>query len=51
LKRSDITAFVDVTGLSAGTYTLPVSLIVLDSEATVELTTKLSAETVVVTIR
>jgi len=51
LKRSDITAFVDVTGLSAGTYTLPVSLIVLDSEATVELTTKLSSETVVVTIR
>lgn len=50
LKRSDIRLFVDVTGLDVGTHTLPLSQVVLDSESTIELTTKLSVDSVVVVI-
>ena len=50
LKRSDIRVFVDVTGLSEGTYNLPLSLLVRDEDATVELTTALSADMVTVVL-
>ena len=50
VKRSDIQLFVDVTGLDVGTHTLPLSKLVLNSDATIELTTKLSSESVAVII-
>ncbi len=50
LKRADITVFVDVTGLAVGTYNLPLSLLVRDEKATVELTTALSADMVTVVL-
>ena len=50
LMRSDVKVLVDVTGLSPGTYTLPLSVLVRDETATVELTTTLSVTEVNVTI-
>lgn len=51
IKRSDIKIDVDVTGLSAGTYELPLSVFVRNEEATVELTLLLTVNTVSVVIR
>jgi hypothetical protein len=42
--------FVDVTGLTPGVYKLPISILVRDEEATIELTTLLSVTEVTVTI-
>ena len=50
VKRSDIDLIVDVTGLDVGTHTLPLSRLILDNEATIELSSKLSSESVVVII-
>lgn len=50
LMRSDVNVMVDVTGLAAGSYDLPLSVLVRDETATVELTTTLSVEQVHVTI-
>lgn len=50
LKRSDISVFVDVTGLTPGTYLLPVWVQIVDDEKTIELATSLSPESVTVSI-
>ena len=50
LTRSDVTVSIDVTGLSSGTYRLPVSVLVRDEKATAELTSTLSTTEVTVTI-
>ena len=50
LSRSDVQLFVDVTGLTPGVYKLPVSALVRDADATIELTTTLSVAEVTVTI-
>ena len=50
LSRSDVQLFVDVTGLTPGVYKLPVSVLVRDAKATIELTTTLSITEVTVTI-
>ena len=50
LSRSDATVFVDVTGLTPGVYKLPLSVMVRNEAATVELTTTLSVAEVTVTI-
>ncbi len=50
LSRSDVQLFVDVTGLTPGVYKLPVSAMVRDADATIELTTTLSISEVTVTI-
>ena len=50
LSRSDVQLFVDVTGLTPGVYKLPVSVLVRDAKATIELTTTLSIAEVTVTI-
>ncbi|MEN6338885.1 MAG: CdaR family protein [Clostridiaceae bacterium] len=50
LMRRDVTVQVDVTGLAPGVYKLPLTAIVRDPEATVELTTTLSVAEVTVTI-
>lgn len=50
VKRSNITILVDVTGLAPGVYTLPVDPFVRDEDSTLELSTKLSVDTVQVTI-
>jgi YbbR domain-containing protein len=50
LLRSDVQLFVDVTGLTPGVYKLPISILVRDEEATIELTTLLSVTEVTVTI-
>lgn len=50
VKRGNISIHVDVTGLEAGVYTLPLDPFVYDEDSTLELTTKLSVETVQVTI-
>ena len=50
LSRSDVQLFVDVTGLTPGVYKLPVSVLVRDAKATIELTTTLSVTEVTVTI-
>lgn len=50
LSRSDVQVYVDVTGLAAGVYKLPLSVRVRDEAATVELTTTLSVDEVTVTI-
>lgn len=50
LSRSDVQLFVDVTGLTPGVYKLPVSVLVRDADATIELTTTLSITEVTVTI-
>ena len=50
LSRSDVQLFVDVTGLTPGVYKLPVSALVRDAEATIELSTTLSITEVTVTI-
>jgi len=50
LSRSDVQLFVDVTGLTPGVYKLPISILVKDANATIELTTKLSVAEVTVTI-
>lgn len=50
LSRSDVQLFVDVTGLTPGVYKLPVSVLVRDANATIELTTTLSVTEVTVTI-
>ena len=50
LSRSDVQLFVDVTGLTPGVYKLPVSVLVRDADATIELTTKISITEVTVTI-
>lgn len=50
LSRSDVQLFVDVTGLTPGVYKLPVSVLVRDENATIELTTTLSVAEVTVTI-
>ena len=51
VKRSDIKVDVDVTGLTAGTYELPLSVFVRNEEATVELILTPSVATVTVVIR
>jgi len=50
LSRGDVSVTVDVTGLTPGTYTLPVSLLVRDEKATAELTATLSVKEVTVTV-
>ena len=50
ISRSDVQLFVDVTGLTPGVYKLPVSVLVRDPKATIELTTTLSVAEVTVTI-
>ncbi len=50
LSRSDVQLFVDVAGLTPGVYKLPVSVVVRDADATIELTTTLSVTEVTVTI-
>jgi YbbR domain-containing protein len=50
LSRSDVQVFVDVTGLTPGVYKLPLSVLVRDEAATIELTTTLSVAEVTVTI-
>ncbi len=50
LSRSDVQLFVDVTGLTPGVYKLPVSVLVRDADATIELTTTISITDVTVTI-
>ncbi len=50
LSRSDVQLFVDVTGLTPGVYKLPLSVLVKDEAATIELTTTLSVTEVTVTI-
>lgn len=50
LSRSDVQLFVDVTGLTPGVYKLPISVLVRDAKATIELTTTLSFAEVTVTI-
>lgn len=50
LMRSEVKVMVDVTGLSSGTYTLPLTVLVRDEAATVELITTLSISEVEVTI-
>ena len=50
ISRSDVQLFVDVTGLTPGVYKLPVSAMVRDEKATIELTTTLSIVEVTVTI-
>jgi YbbR domain-containing protein len=50
LMRSEVKVMVDVTGLTSGTYTLPLAVLVRDEAATVELTTTLSVAEVTVTI-
>ncbi len=50
LSRSDVQLFVDIAGLTPGVYKLPVSVLVRDEEATIELTTTLSVTEVTVTI-
>ncbi|MBA4348294.1 MAG: hypothetical protein C0413_05550 [Clostridiales bacterium] len=50
LSRSDVQLFVDVSGLTPGVYKLPISVLVLDPKATVELITTLSFTEVTVTI-
>jgi YbbR domain-containing protein len=50
LSRSDVQLFVDVTGLTPGVYKLPISVLVRDAKATIELTTTLSVTEVTVTI-
>ena len=50
LSRSDATVFVDVTGLTPGVYKLPLSVMVRNEAATIELTTTLSVPEVTVTI-
>ena len=50
LSRSDVQLFVDVTGLTPGVYKLPVSVVVRDADATIELTTTISITDVTVTI-
>lgn len=50
LKRSDIQVSVDVTGLSAGTYQLPISVLVRDEATTLELTMTLSLSEATVSI-
>ncbi|MEN6634400.1 MAG: CdaR family protein [Clostridiaceae bacterium] len=50
LSRSDVQLFVDVTGLTPGVYKLPISILVRDPNATIELTTTLSIAEVTVTI-
>ena len=51
VKRRDIKVDVDVTGLTAGTYELPLSVFVRNEEATVELILTPSVATVTVVIR
>ena len=50
LSRSDASVFVDVTGLTPGVYKLPLSVMVRNEAATIELTTTLSIAEVTVTI-
>ena len=50
VKRSDVKVDVDVTGLSEGTYELPVTVFVKNDEATIELAITSSVETAKVTI-
>ncbi len=50
LSRSDVQLFVDITGLTPGVYNLPISVLVRDEEATIELTTTLSVAEATVTI-
>ena len=50
VSRSDVQLFVDVTGLTPGVYKLPVSVLVRDADATIELTTNISVTEVTVTI-
>ncbi|MEZ4509206.1 MAG: CdaR family protein, partial [Eubacteriales bacterium] len=50
LSRSEVQLFVDVTGLTPGVYKLPISVLVRDEKATIELTTTLSVAEVTVTI-
>ena len=50
LSRSDVQLFVDVTGLTPGVYKLPISILVRDADATIELATTLSVAEVTVTI-
>lgn len=50
LKRSDIQVSVDVTGLSVGTYQLPISVLVRDEATTLELTMTLSLSEATVSI-
>jgi len=50
LMRSDIQVSVDVTGLSSGTYQLPITVRVRDEATTVELTMTLSAAEVTATV-
>ncbi len=51
LTRSDVNVSVDVTGLTTGTYQLPISLLIRDEKATAELTATLSSTEISVTIR
>jgi len=51
IKRSDVKVDVDVTGLTAGTYDLPLSVFAKNDESTVELTLMPSVSVVTVTIR
>lgn len=50
LDRNDIEVYVDLNGLKAGTYELPVSVYIGDDETTLELVTILSTAKVTVTI-
>lgn len=50
LSRSDVQLFVDVTSFTPGVYKLPLSVLVRDEAATIELTTALSIAEVTVTI-
>jgi len=51
IKRSDVKVDVDVTGLTAGTYDLPLSVFAKNEETTVELNFTPSVSVVTVTIR
>ncbi len=50
LSRSEVQLFVDVAGLTPGVYKLPISVLVRDADATIELATTLSVTEVTVTI-
>lgn len=50
IKRGNVKAEVDVTGLNDGTYELPVSVYVKDDNSTIELTWEVSAKTANVVI-
>jgi len=51
INRSDVKVDVDVTGLTAGTYDLPLSVFAKNEETTVELNFTPSVSVVTVTIR